>query len=144
MSRMQVAVIGALLASACSSVTPFPIRTGDVCFRCRRVISDERLGAETVGGGLASKFRAPACLAKYLADHPNDTSAVFVTDYASGRFLPASRAFFVPTTDRNTGERDYMAYKDRAAAGAEAFSRRVATVTWAAVLEQAKKDQRGN
>jgi len=144
MSRVHIAVIGALLVSACSSVTPFPIRTGDVCFRCRRVISDERLGAETVGGGLASKFRAPGCLARYLADHPNDTSAVFVTDYTSGKFVSAENAFFVQTMDRNTGERDYIAYKDRAAAGAEAFSRRTSAVTWAAVLEQTKKDQRGN
>jgi hypothetical protein len=106
---------------------------------------ETRLAAQTIGGGYASNFRTPGCLAKYLADHPDERNVVFVSDYAgASKMLLAESAVFVPTLNRDNGERDYIAFKDRAAANAEATMRQTSLVTWADVLEQAKKDQRGN
>jgi hypothetical protein len=51
---------------------------------------------------------------------------------------------FVPTLNRDNGERDYIAFRDRTAADTEAAARKTSPVTWIDVLEQAKKDQRGN
>jgi hypothetical protein len=122
---------------ACSSIAPVPIRNGEVCFRCRRVIVDSRLAAQTISGGLVSNFRTSGCLAKYLADHKDDKSALFVSDYATGKLIPADLAYFVPTVDRDTGEKDYMAFSSRSAADAEAFSRKASWVRWNAVIEKA-------
>ncbi|MBI3401880.1 MAG: hypothetical protein HY048_10710 [Acidobacteria bacterium] len=142
--RFALGALAMFLAGACSSVTPLPIRTGDACFRCKRPIADIRLAAQAIGGGLASNFRTAGCLAKYLADHPDEKNIVFVSDYAGGKMVLAESAVYVPTLNRDNGERDYMAFKDRAAANAEAVARQTSPVTWADVLAQAKKDQRGN
>src|ERR1051326_6125583 len=75
-----------LMAIACSSARPVKIAAGDQCFRGRRIISDTRLAAESLGGsGLVSKFKAPGCMATYLAMNPPGNDALFVTDYATGR-----------------------------------------------------------
>jgi hypothetical protein len=142
--RLALGALAMVFTAACSSITPLPIRTGEACFRCKRPIAETRLAAQTIGGGYASNFRTPGCLAKYLADHPDEKNTIFVTDYAGGKMLLAESAAFVPTLNRDNGERDYMAFKDRAAANAEAMTRQTSPVTWSDVLEQAKKDQRGN
>jgi hypothetical protein len=122
----------ALVMTACSSVTPVPLRGGEVCYRCRRLILDTRVAAQTVGT-LATNFRTAGCLAKYLAAHPEETNAVFVTDYESGKLMPASSGAFVPTTDPNTGEEDFVVYRKNAAA-----AKQTPALTWAEVLDQAK------
>lgn len=144
MRKLAVGALTVLLAGGCSSITPLPIRTGELCFRCRRTILDTRLAAQAIGGGLASNFRTSGCLAKYLAAHPEEKNIVFVSDYAGGRMLPAESAVFVPTLDRNNGERDYIAFRHRTAANAEAMARKTSPITWADVLEQERKAQRGN
>ena len=58
--------------------------------------------------------------------------------------LLAQSAVFVPTLDRDNGERDYIAFRDRAAANTEAMARQTSPVLWIDVLGQAKSDQRGN
>jgi len=121
-----------------------PIRTGELCFRCRRPIIDTRLAAQTIGGGLASNFRAPGCLAKYLADHPADQSTAFVTDFASAKMIRAEAAVYVPIVNRDTGEGDYIAFSNRTTAQSEATARSTSLVSWDAVLEQARQAQRGN
>jgi len=141
--RMRAGGVVLVLAlSACNTVAPIPLRGGEVCFRCRRAIVDTRLAAQTVGI-MASNFRTAGCLAKYLADHPADTSAIFVTDYESGRFMPAASGVYVPTVDRNNGERDFVVYRNGAAASTEAAARQTSTLSWAQVLEQAKSAPRG-
>jgi hypothetical protein len=145
MRRITLGALTLVFTGACSSITPLPIRTGELCFRCKRPIADTRLAAQTIGGGYASNFRTPGCLAKYLADHPNEKNVLFVSDYAgAAKMVLAESAAFVPTLNRDNGERDYLAFKDRAAANAEAAARQTSPVTWTDVLEQAKKDQRGN
>jgi hypothetical protein len=138
---MRRVLLGVLLlsAAACSSVSPVRVEGGDVCFRCRRVIAEPRLAAETIDGRLVSKFRTSGCVAKYLALHPQDASFVFVTDFKTGKLVPSTSARFVPTLNRDNGESDYVAFSDRAAADAEAFSRGTKAVVWSTVLDQARE-----
>jgi hypothetical protein len=123
-----------LVMSACSSVTPVSLRGGEVCYRCRRLILDTRVAAQTVGT-MATNFKTAGCLAKYLAAHPEETNAVFVTDYESGELIGASSAVFVPTVDPNTGEHDFVAYRKGAQAAA---AKETSALAWADVLEQVK------
>ena len=64
------------------------------------------MAAELLDGNrLASKFRAPGCLAKYLADHPEETGTIFVTDYVTGKWIRPEQAKFVPVVvNPDTGE----------------------------------------
>jgi len=147
---MKRMLLGALVVSvtACSSVAPVKIESGEVCFRCRRVIADSRMAAETIDRSLVSKFKSSYCVAKYLAQHPDDKSFVFVTDYKTGKLISPDRARFVPIVNRDNGEREYVAFSDRAAADSEAFSKGTRAVAWADVLsdgrEWAKKTSTGN
>ena len=123
---------------SCNSVAPVTVEGGEICYRCRRVIADARLAAETVDGRLVWKFKSTGCVSKYLADHPQDKSAVFVTDYKTGKLVQPDRALFVPTFNRDNGEQDFIAFTDRSAAAAEAFSRGVKPVDWNAVMSTAR------
>jgi hypothetical protein len=127
----------------CNSVAPVKVDGGEVCYRCRRVIADTKLAAETLDGKLVWKFRSTGCVSKYLADHPADKSTVFVTDYQTGKLVQPQRAVFVPTLNRDNGEKDYLAFVDRAAANAEAFSRGVRPVDWNGVMTQARDWSQG-
>jgi hypothetical protein len=78
-------------------------------------------------------------MATYLADHPNESPVVYVTDYTSGRMVRPSRVLFVSEiTDRNTGERDYRAYLDEQEARAAAEELDTEPVTWDTVLAKAR------
>ncbi len=134
------AAVGALLTLACSSVRPMAIHDGDQCFRCRRPIVEKAMAAEMLDGNrFASKFRTSGCMAKYLADHPGETGTTFVTDYASGKWVRPERALFVPVVlNRDTGERDYRAYLQRADADAAAAELHSVPVDWTTVLEKAR------
>ncbi len=133
------AAIGALLTVSCSSVRPVAIHDGDQCFRCRRPIIEKTMAAELMDGNLASKFRAPGCIAKYLVDHPNETGTIFVTDFATGKWVSPDAALFVPIVmDRNTGESDYHAFASKAAAAAAAADAHTAPIDWKTVLDKAR------
>jgi hypothetical protein len=138
MRRLMLGAI-ALSVVACSSITPVKVQSGEVCYRCRRVIADEKLAAETIDGRVIWKFRSAGCVAKYLADHPKDTSVVFVTDHKSGQMVQPQSARFVPTINRDNGEIDYISFSERAVADAEAFSRGTKSVSWNEVMDQARK-----
>jgi len=130
----------AIVAASCSSVAPVKITAGDQCVRCRRIIQDARFGGELVyKGGLVEKFKAPGCMAKYLAMYPATTASIFVTDFSSGRFVNASDAVYVPVLmDRNTGETDYRAYKVKADADGAARELQTTPVDWSAVVQRAR------
>ena len=132
-----IACAVSILAVACTSVSPVKIADGDQCFRCRRVITDARLGAETLGSsGLVSKFKAPGCMAKYLASHPPGNDSIWVTDYTSGKMIPPQRARFVPViVNRDTGERDFRAYLDAQQAEVAAMDFHTMPTDWNGVLE---------
>ena len=133
------AAVGALLTLSCSSVRPVAIHDGDQCFRCRRPIIEKATAGELMDGNLASKFRAPGCMAKYLVSHPDETGTIFVTDYATGKWVSPDTALFVPiVVDRNTGESDYHAFARKADADAAAAELHTAPIGWKAVLEKAR------
>ena len=121
---------------SCSSIAPVKVIAGDQCFQCRRNIADVRLAGEIVGSsGLVSKFRAPGCMAKYLAAHPCEDGAVYVTDYTSGTMMSPKAALFVRVVlNRDTGERDYRAYRGQAEADAAALETHTVPFLWDAVL----------
>lgn len=144
MRKLALGAFLILVVSACASVKPMPIRTGEGCFLCRRPIANLRLAAQVVTGGIASNFHAPGCLAAYLVGHPGDQGVVFVTDFASGKIVQAAQAVYVPTLNRDNGERDFLAFADAAMAQSEATARTTSPVSWDAVLTQARQSQNGH
>lgn len=143
--KIPLTVVLAILATACSSVKPIAIHSGDACFRCRRPIVDTKLGVEIVDmAGRAFKFRTPGCLAQYLAEHPaehpEDLRAVFATDHATGKLIDANGASFVNVEiDRQTGERDYLAFALAADAARAADAHRTSSISWQQVLGRARQ-----
>ena len=131
--------LATLVMASCSSIVPIKVNAGDQCFRCRRIILDARSAGEVIDrNGFVSKFRAPGCMAKYLAAHPEETGAVFVTDYATGKFVAPESAPFVPVlVNRDTGERDYVAFRHAADADVAAGRANTVPYTWSAVMEAA-------
>ncbi len=135
-SATALIIVPAVVLLSCSSIAPVKVNAGEQCFRCRRIITETRLAGELIDrNGFVSKFRAPGCMAKYLAGHPDETGAVYVTDYATGRMLGPEAAMFVPVlVNRHTGERDYQAYREQAAAEAAALEAGTQPVSWASVM----------
>jgi hypothetical protein len=131
---------GALIMLSCTTVSPVAVHAGDQCFRCRRPIVETAMAAELLDGNrMATKFRAPGCMAKYLAAHPDETGATVVTDYATGKWIPADRALFVPILlNRNTGESDYRAFLNPADADAAAAELHAVPVNWNGVIGKAR------
>lgn len=129
----------ALAAASCTSVTPVKISAGDQCYRCRRAITDERMAGEMINGTFVSKFRAPGCLAKYLAEHSNETGTLFVTDYTTGKMFDPKDGYFVElVVNENTGERDYRAFRLKNIADLAASELKTTAVDWNTVLEKAR------
>lgn len=126
----------ALLLTACASVAPVPIRAGDVCFHCRRTITDPALAAEVISQqGHVFKFSSVACLSDYLQDHPQEPfKAMFVTDYARGKLFPAGDAWFVKfEVDPKLKTIDYAAFRAKDGATAFASEHGSTLADWAAV-----------
>jgi hypothetical protein len=123
MKTLYAALI-ALSALACASVQPAPVQVGDRCLRCRRPIGDLRVAGEIIDSMRAPfPFRTAGCMAKYIkANSGASYTALFVTDYNTGRMFPASDAWFVPATitapDGRTAEPDYYAFRSRDEAAA--------------------------
>ena len=129
---------------ACSPVRPAEVRSGDVCWRCKRSIQNVSLAAELVArNGLAYKFRTVHCLAAYLVEQPGEaTGTLFVTDATTGRMIHATSATYVVTViDEMTNERDFLAFGSRDAAAAVAAKDGLQTYDWAAVLDTGQQDR---
>jgi hypothetical protein len=135
-------VMGCLLlvVLSCSSVTPVPIQAGDVCENCRRTIDNVKIATEIVPppGRLPLKFRTVMCMARYIHEHGNQDGAVLVTDYETGRFIPARSAIFVKSEiDENTKALDYYAFGN--VKSAVAFGKKTGgpTADWPSILQRA-------
>jgi len=139
-SRAMLLMAGLVMA-ACSGMQPVQIAAGDVCFRCRRVISETRIAAEVIDkDGRAFKFRTAGCMAKFVKANPTEQfDGLFATDYATGRLVKVTSVKFVPTMVGEGRDRamDYVAYY--AAEGAADAARRANTtpVEWQKVLADA-------
>lgn len=145
----EIAVAVALVASTGGYLDSprrhlVPVHAGDRCFRCDQVITDPVLAAEAVrpDGSIAYRFRTVGCLLQYLTQGGHLFDDVFVTDYRSGRFVPATRATYVRTdVGWRTGEGpgvaavDYVAF--RSAGAAARFAERAGTtpLSWAEVRD---------
>jgi hypothetical protein len=142
MNAVRTAGLGLLsvFVLSCSSVAPIKVAAGDQCYRCRRYISNERLATETIDNNrFVSKFRGPACMAKYLVAHPDQQPVIFVTDYTTGRMMAPQHAFYAPElVDRNTGEVEYRAYRQQAQADAFAAEADAIPITWDALRERVR------
>ncbi len=145
MKKLVGFVAFAAVAAACSSIAPVPIKAGEVCYRCRTVIEEPKQAGEMIAGnGLVSPFKSPNCLAKYIVEHPEDKSAVFVSDWETGKFAPPDRMVFVPTVNRNNGEKSYLAFLSEKAAAAAAAEQKSTPIKWAAVLDRARQEGKSN
>ncbi len=123
----------AVLLSACASVTPVPIRAGDTCFHCRRTIVEPALAAEIISlEGRAFKFSSVGCMTEYLKEHSNEpVKAIFVTDHARVKLVPAEKAWFVEfEVDPRLKARDFAAFGSESAAGEFATKHRSTATTW--------------
>lgn len=126
----------ALLMVACASVSPIPIRSGDVCFHCRRTIIDTKMAAEVISQqGHAFKFSSVVCLTDYLRDHPEEAvRAMFVADYERGRLMKPDSAYYVRfVPEPLIGEPDFAAFRDKGAAETFAAKHKTTVVAWDAV-----------
>jgi len=112
-----------------------PIRVGDRCYRCQRVITNRLLAAEGINaeGVGVRKFRTVACMLKYL-NQSNENLEVLVTDHGSGRFIRPKWASFVRTKiDTRTGQEDYVAFYQPWAASGFAARQGTGPMDWEAV-----------
>ena len=118
MKMLYAAIIG-LTTLACASIQPARVETGERCLRCRRPIQDLRLAGEIIDRMNAPfPFRTAGCLAKYVkANSDTQFNAIFVTDFRTGKMIPAASAWFVPTAitaaDGRSSEPDYYAFGSR-------------------------------
>lgn len=103
--KLQYAVVLFLLLglSACREkidTGPHVIHYGeDVCERCKMIISDKRFAAQLVDQkGKALKFDDVGCLSAYLKESGGEGGMphfMYVTDFATGEWLDAGKAFYL-------------------------------------------------
>ena len=136
-SRAMLLMAG-LVMVACSGMQPVQIAAGDVCFNCRKMITEPRVAAEIVDNdGRAFKFRTVGCMAKFIKGHPTETfENMFATDFATGRLVKVSAVTFVPTMMFEGRDRtlDYVAYYAKEGAAAAATREKTTPVDWSGVL----------
>lgn len=117
------------------------VNQGDECFRCQRMIVHTQLAGEIVDRyGIAYKFRQPACMAQYIHEAPTAPlpwREVLVTDYVSGLMIPVEHAYFVEAViNPRTGERDFLAFRNRTAAIEYAYQYESTVADWSTVLAE--------
>jgi hypothetical protein len=79
-------------------------------------------------------------MAKYLVSHPDETGAIYVTDYTTGKMFSPELGWFVPVRlNRDTGERDYRAYRKQADANSAALVESEMPERWNAVMASASR-----
>lgn len=140
--RTAVPLVGGiflLMVASCSSVTPVPIKAGDICESCRRPIQNVRIAAEVVpaAGRLPMKFRSVSCMARFLHAHADTNGVPLVTDYSSGKLIRARSAVFVRSEiDENTKELDYYAFGDVKAAVEFGKKTGGSATDWPAIMQR--------
>jgi hypothetical protein len=127
------------LAVSCQRA-PESIAEGEICQRCRRVITEDRLAGEILTPDVPLKYKAPLCMARFVVSTPlSDRARVFVTDFATGAMIPAATAWYVPiVVNARTGEAEYRAYRFHQTADEAAGELGVRTVRWDSVLAHAR------
>lgn len=138
--HISIGLIAIVWFIACGTLKPVTVNVGDTCYGCRCHIVEPRQAGEMIDpNGLAYKFHGPRCMARYVATHPSEQAALFVTDFATGHMIEAARASYVPViVDPNTMQPDYRAHLRRVDAETFAKTENAAVLTWAAVLDKAR------
>ncbi len=94
--RSPMAWMWAFVLAACSTALEpaSPVWNRQSCDECRMALSDDRHAAQIVGAdGRRRWFDDIGCLVLHLRDEPAP-KAIWVTDEASGAWLPAVEARF--------------------------------------------------
>ena len=127
------------LAVSCQRA-PESIAEGEICHRCRRVITEDRLAGEILTPDVPLKYKAPLCMARFVVSTPlSERARILVTDFASGAMIDANRAWYVPiVVSARTHEAEYRAYRTRQLAEQAATELGVRTVRWDSVLAHAR------
>lgn len=122
-----------LLSAACASTTPVAVRSGELCFHCRRTITEPKLATEMFDTtNHVYKFASVACLNEYLRDHPTEQpKALFATDYTSGHMLSVDKAYYVKfMVEPNLKVEDYAAFRGEDAATTFATTNKSKVIDW--------------
>ena len=127
------------LAMSCQRM-PESIAEGEICYRCRRVITEDRLAGEILTPDVPLKYKAPLCMARFVVSTPlSDRARILVTDFATGAMIAADRAWYVPIiVDSYTHEAEYRAYRSRHVAEQAAGELGVGAVKWQSVMAHAR------
>ena len=141
MMKMLYATVVAATLVACATVKPAPIQVGDRCLRCRVPVEDLRVAGEIIDRMRAPHpFRTAGCMARYVrANQAESFTAIFVTDFQSGRMIAADDAWFVPAQLAAPGgkqrQADYLAFRSRS--DAEAARAGQPLLRWTQVVAEA-------
>lgn len=135
----SLALVGLVLLVGACAVSPVPVAVGDVCHNCGQAITEPRLAAEAIArDGTVMKFKGVTCLAEYMAKHRAPMSGVFVTDYASGRFIRPETAMYVrAVVDPESRRMEYFAFRDVKDAVAFGEEHSVKPIDWPRVVQAA-------
>jgi copper chaperone NosL len=140
-SRLAGAACAAGLALGClgGPVRPVAIdRANDQCASCRMIVSDTRFAAQVAAPGEEPRFFDDLrCLHDGLADgRPLPRGAViFVTDFRTGAWVPASGAVFARITSIETPMASHwVAWADEASRRADPVGAQAAPVAAAEIL----------
>jgi hypothetical protein len=119
-----VLAFGAIIASA--DIYSTPLRGGEVCARCDRVVENPVVAAEILSThkSIAAPFRTISCMLTFLRDKEIAADRIFVADRTTGRLTPVEQAYFVrvpiaelsENASYGIGEFDYVAFRSAVAA----------------------------
>ena len=138
MRALAVVALASILVSCAAPPKPTNVALGEACWRCKRPINNDRIAAEQVGpNGLAAKFRTIHCMSTWLAQQPKAPEGwLYVANYERGGWIRANSASYVRViVDRNTMERDFIAFADASRAAEAARTNNSTVVGWDAVLD---------
>ena len=141
---LTVLTLALTTLSACQR-GPRPLVAGtDACEFCRMTVSDVRFGAELVSRtGRVHTFDAVECLALFYLDAEarDDVRGVFVSDFESGRLLPADSALFLRGGSlRSPMGRSLAAFSPDIGDAAIVQRYGGTVIRWADVLEEMKNE----
>ena len=133
----------AIVASA--DIYSAPLRGGEICARCDRVVENPGVAAEILSTqkSVASPFRTIACMLTFLRDKDIAADRIFVADRTTGRLTPVDQAYFVRVPIRvlsenasyGIGDVDYVAFRSSVAAARMAERYGTTPLDWAALRE---------
>lgn len=143
---LRTVLLGALVLSfgaivATADIYSSPLRGGDICVRCERVVEHAEFAGEILSArkSVAAPYRTIACMLAYLADKNIPADRIFVADRITARMTPVEPADFVrvpiavlsDNPGYGTSEFDYVAFRSSAAAARTAEVFGTTPLSWA-------------